>query len=436
MREVLRAYQNARRGRGRALRGPCRQVHGRRRAGLLRLAPGARGRGRAGGPGRARRSRRPSARLADAGRRAARGPGRDRDRPRRGRRPGRRGRGAEEAVVGETPNLAARLQALAEPGQRGDRRGARAGSSAACSSSRDLGRARRSRASPSRCAASRVARRAAAPRAASRPCTAGRPDAAGRARAGAGAAARPLAAGQGRARARWCCSRARPGSASRGCVRGAARALARRAAHARSATTARPTTPTARSTRSSTSSSARPGFGATTRRARRLDKLEALLARGADDVGEAAPLLADLLGDRRPATATRRSTLTPAAAARSARFAGPARPARRPGARDGRCWWSSRTCTGSTRPRSSCSTWWSSGSRRLPVLLLVTFRPEFAPPWTGTPHVTAAHAQPPRPRRQAEAMVERVTGGRALPAEVLERDRRRGPTGCRCSSRS
>ena len=34
----------------------------------------------------------------------------------RGRRPDRRGRGAEEAVVGETPNLAARLQALAEPG--------------------------------------------------------------------------------------------------------------------------------------------------------------------------------------------------------------------------------------------------------------------------------------------------------------------------------
>ena len=26
--------------------------------------------------------------------------------------------------------------------------------------------------------------------------------------------------------------------------------------------------------------------------------------------------------------------------------------------------------------------------RRLPVLLLVTFRPEFQPPWTALPHVT------------------------------------------------
>ena len=45
------------RGRDRALRGPRRQVHGRRRAGLLRLAQGARGRRRAGGPRRARRPR-------------------------------------------------------------------------------------------------------------------------------------------------------------------------------------------------------------------------------------------------------------------------------------------------------------------------------------------------------------------------------------------
>ena len=44
-------------------------------------------------------------------------PGRDRDRPGRGRRPNRRGRGRQQVVVGETPNLAARLQAIAEPGQ-------------------------------------------------------------------------------------------------------------------------------------------------------------------------------------------------------------------------------------------------------------------------------------------------------------------------------
>ena len=41
------------RRRDRAFRRSCRQVHGRRRAGVFRLAAGARGRGRAGGPGRA-----------------------------------------------------------------------------------------------------------------------------------------------------------------------------------------------------------------------------------------------------------------------------------------------------------------------------------------------------------------------------------------------
>ena len=93
MREVLARLPGRGRGRGRPLRGPRRQVHGRRRARLLRLAQGARGRGRAGGPGRARRSPRRSAGCATPARRAARGAGRDRDRPRRGRRPRRRGRG-------------------------------------------------------------------------------------------------------------------------------------------------------------------------------------------------------------------------------------------------------------------------------------------------------------------------------------------------------
>jgi class 3 adenylate cyclase len=56
--------------------------------------------------------------------------------------------------------------------------------------------------------------------------------------------------------------------------------------------------------------------------------------------------------------------------------------------------------------------------RRLPVLLLITFRPEFEAPWKGLPDVatvTLARLD----RGQAEMMVERVTGGRKLPAEVL-----------------
>ena len=56
--------------------------------------------------------------------------------------------------------------------------------------------------------------------------------------------------------------------------------------------------------------------------------------------------------------------------------------------------------------------------RRLPVLLLITFRPEFEAPWKGLPDV-ATVALGRLDRSQAEAMVERVTGGRKLPAEVM-----------------
>jgi tetratricopeptide (TPR) repeat protein len=56
--------------------------------------------------------------------------------------------------------------------------------------------------------------------------------------------------------------------------------------------------------------------------------------------------------------------------------------------------------------------------RRLPVLLLITFRPEFEAPWKGLPDV-ATVTLGRLDRRQAETMVERVTGGRKLPAEVM-----------------
>jgi class 3 adenylate cyclase len=55
----------------------------------------------------------------------------------------------------------------------------------------------------------------------------------------------------------------------------------------------------------------------------------------------------------------------------------------------------------------------------LRVLLLVTFRPEFAPPWIGRPHVTAltlnrlAH-------RDIDAMIDRVLGNKQLPANIRQ----------------
>ena len=57
--------------------------------------------------------------------------------------------------------------------------------------------------------------------------------------------------------------------------------------------------------------------------------------------------------------------------------------------------------------------------RALPVLVVLTYRPEFTPPWTGQSHVTALPLNR-LGRRQGAAMVERMTGGKALPAEVLD----------------
>jgi predicted ATPase len=54
-----------------------------------------------------------------------------------------------------------------------------------------------------------------------------------------------------------------------------------------------------------------------------------------------------------------------------------------------------------------------------PVLLLITFRPEFFPPWLDQPHVTMIQLNR-LGRDQASAMVWDVAGGKGLPAEVLE----------------
>jgi predicted ATPase len=53
----------------------------------------------------------------------------------------------------------------------------------------------------------------------------------------------------------------------------------------------------------------------------------------------------------------------------------------------------------------------------LRVLLIITFRPEFTPPWIGRPHVTLRALNRLAPRQRAE-MIAGVTGGKALPAEI------------------
>jgi class 3 adenylate cyclase/predicted ATPase len=54
----------------------------------------------------------------------------------------------------------------------------------------------------------------------------------------------------------------------------------------------------------------------------------------------------------------------------------------------------------------------------LPVLLIVTFRPEFQPPWTGQPQVSML-ALNRLDRHARTALVEQIAGGRALPDEVV-----------------
>ena len=56
---------------------------------------------------------------------------------------------------------------------------------------------------------------------------------------------------------------------------------------------------------------------------------------------------------------------------------------------------------------------------KLRAFLIVTFRPEFVPPWVGQAHVQSL-ALSRFGRRHALAMIDRVAGGKALPAEVLE----------------
>jgi class 3 adenylate cyclase/predicted ATPase len=55
----------------------------------------------------------------------------------------------------------------------------------------------------------------------------------------------------------------------------------------------------------------------------------------------------------------------------------------------------------------------------LPVLLIVTFRPEFEPPWIGRPHVTALTINR-LARRDVDALIDRVVGNKRLSANIRQ----------------
>ena len=148
----------------------------------------------------------------------------------------------------------------------------------------------------------------------------------------------------------------------------------------------------------------------------RLDKLEAVLAQATNDLGEAAPVLAALLslptGERYPPlNLTPQKQKEKTLQALVAQVSGLA--ARQPLLmlfEDAH--WSDPTSL----------ELYDLIIDRVPALralLIVTYRPEFSPPWIGRPHVTSLGLNRLAPRQRAE-MITGVTGGKALPREIAD----------------
>jgi class 3 adenylate cyclase/predicted ATPase len=158
------------------------------------------------------------------------------------------------------------------------------------------------------------------------------------------------------------------------------------------------------------------GFASNDEPGDRLAKLEALLSQGVEQLDEAAPLVGALLGvptdDRYPAL-----NLSPQRQKQRTfevlmeQLAGLAR----------------------QRPVLALyeDLHWADPStlelldmvveraRALPVLIVMTHRPQFSPQWSGQAHATALPLHR-LGRRQGAAMALQVTGGKALPAEILD----------------
>jgi class 3 adenylate cyclase/predicted ATPase len=148
----------------------------------------------------------------------------------------------------------------------------------------------------------------------------------------------------------------------------------------------------------------------------RLGKLETVLARGTNDLSEAVPLLAELLsiaiGDRYPPL-----NLTPQKRKEKTLYAQLAQ------------------VEGLASQQPVLMVFedvrWSDPTTResfdllidrvptLRVLVMLTFRPEFTPPWIGRPHVTILTLSRLPTRRRVE-MIAYVTGGKTLPREIAD----------------
>jgi class 3 adenylate cyclase/predicted ATPase len=149
---------------------------------------------------------------------------------------------------------------------------------------------------------------------------------------------------------------------------------------------------------------------------KRLDKLEELLSKGAYDMREAAPLIADLLsiptGGRYLAlelTPQKRKEKTLAALVAQVEGLSGREPVLMV-YED--VHWSDPTT------RESLDVLIDRVSK-LRVLVVITFRPEFNGPWVGRPQVTLLSLNR-LPQRQRAEMITRVTGGKSLPKEIAD----------------
>ena len=90
-------------------------------------------------------------------------------------------------------------------------------------------------------------------------------------------------------------------------------------------------------------------------------------------------------------------------------------------------------CIGPTPRAWKCSVGPSIGFDPFRVLLIVTFRPEFEPPWIGRPYVTALTINR-LAQRDIEAMIDRVVGNK-LSRRTSGRTSSSARTAFRCSWR-
>ena len=148
----------------------------------------------------------------------------------------------------------------------------------------------------------------------------------------------------------------------------------------------------------------------------RLDKLEALLAQGTEGLAEAVPLIADVLGiaagERYPSlnlSPQRKAQRTLEVLVEQVEGLASRQPVL---ALYEDVHWIDPTTLAALGLLIE-------RVQRLPVLVLITFRPEFVPPWSGHAHVTQLSLAR-LTRRHGSAIVARLAGGKALPEEVLD----------------